>query len=65
MPSTKLMYFILCDRYRPSLPVDRIVHLLNFPSQEECTAFLVGCDVVMDNGCSAVDCKLSQSKLSV
>ena len=57
------MRLILC-RYRPSLPVWFVAQELEFDSTEDCVAFLVGLDVVLDPSQQLIDCKLTVPKLS-
>lgn len=57
------MFLILC-RYRPTLPVWFVAQELEFDSTEDCIAFLVGLDVVLDPSQQLIDCKLTVPKLS-
>ena len=60
-------YCLLCFwfRYRPSLPVSYISGVLAFTDDAECLDFLVSMEAVILEGASAVDCKLTHSKLTI
>ena len=50
--------------YRPTLSVDYIANILGFSSSSECVNFLAGCDAVMNDSQTAIDCKLTHDKMS-
>lgn len=59
------LYVMLPFRFRPSLPVSYISSNLGFTDDAECLDFLVGMEAALLDGNSAIDCKLTHSKLTV
>ena len=58
-------YSISIFSYRPTLPVDYITKILGFTSQDDCVAFLIGSDAVLDERRTTMDCRPTQLKLSI